>query len=103
MEVSCFSSDKVQSLVMDFVERQNPSRQLVKGYLMAFAYYKTYVQGWNKGYLTGHRSGYEAGTKGASRPQPAVCRVTGAFRPDGLVFTRPCKTFQAKVFKEKKT
>ena len=28
--------------------------------------------------------------------------VTGAFRPDGLVFTRPCKIFQAKVFKEKK-
>ena len=27
--------------------------------------------------------------------------VTGAFRPDGLVFTRPCKIFQAKVFKEK--
>ena len=29
--------------------------------------------------------------------------VMGAFRPDGLVFTRPCKIFQAKVFKEKKT
>ena len=28
--------------------------------------------------------------------------VTGAFRPDGLVFTRPCKIFQAKVFQEKK-
>ena len=28
--------------------------------------------------------------------------VTGAFRPDGLVFTRPCKIFQAKVLKEKK-
>ena len=28
--------------------------------------------------------------------------VTGAFRPDGLVFTRPCKIFQAIVFKEKK-
>ena len=28
--------------------------------------------------------------------------VTGAFRPDGLVFSRPCKIFQAKVFKEKK-
>ena len=27
--------------------------------------------------------------------------VTGAFRPDGLVFTQPCKIFQAKVFKEK--
>ena len=26
--------------------------------------------------------------------------VTGAFRPDGLAFTRPCKIFQAKVFKE---
>ena len=24
------------------------------------------------------------------------------FRPAGLVFTRPCKIFQAKVFKEKK-
>ena len=28
--------------------------------------------------------------------------VTGAFRPYGLVFTRPCKFFQTKVFKEKK-
>ena len=27
-------------------------------------------------------------------------RVTGAFWPDGLAFTRPCKIFQAKVFKE---
>ena len=26
--------------------------------------------------------------------------VTGAFWPDGLAFTRPCKIFQAKVFKE---
>ena len=26
----------------------------------------------------------------------------GVLRPDGLVFTRPCKIFQAKVFKEKK-
>ena len=26
----------------------------------------------------------------------------GAFRPDGLVFTRPCKIFQTKVFREKK-
>ena len=34
---------------------------------------------------------------------PAGLFVTGAFRPDGLVFTRPCKIFQAKVFKEKKT
>ena len=30
-----------------------------------------------------------------------IQHVTGAFRPDGLVFTRPCKIFQAKVFKEK--
>ena len=28
--------------------------------------------------------------------------VTGAFRPDGFVFTQLCKIFQAKVFKEKK-
>ena len=26
--------------------------------------------------------------------------VTGAFWPDGLTFTRPCKIFQAKVFIE---
>ena len=32
-----------------------------------------------------------------------MVNVTGAFRPNGLVFTRPCKIFQAKVFKEKKT
>ena len=35
--------------------------------------------------------------------EPRKLSVTGAFRPDGLVFTRPCKIFQAKVFKEKKT
>ena len=29
--------------------------------------------------------------------------VTGAFWPDGLAFTRPCKIFQAKVFKNKRT
>ena len=28
--------------------------------------------------------------------------MTGAFRPDSLVFTQPCKIFQAKVFQEKK-
>ena len=33
---------------------------------------------------------------------PSPCGdVTGAFRPDGLVFTRPCKIFQAEVFKRK--
>ena len=34
--------------------------------------------------------------------QGFAASVTGALRPDGLVFTRPCKIFQAKVFKEKK-
>ena len=29
-----------------------------------------------------------------------IIGVTGAFWPDGLAFTRPCKIFQAKVFKE---
>ena len=39
--------------------------------------------------------GYD--TPAASHRSPCV---TGAFWPDGLAFTRPCKIFQAKVFKE---
>ena len=32
--------------------------------------------------------------------KPTSPLVTGAFQPDGLAFTRPCKIFQAKVFQE---
>ena len=36
----------------------------------------------------------------AEPPPPSELPVTGVFWPDGLAFTRPCKIFQAKVFKE---
>ena len=68
---------------------------------------------WNENLVRGSKNGASDRARGGVKkkrfpilPCPAPSSsvvVTGAFRPDGLVFTRPCKIFQAKVFKEKKT